>query len=85
MIENDGAFNDYFESILAISGDTLLVGDSGKGGSKGAVYACVLSGDGSWDEVTNHIPINVIASRDSFGYAVFLYGARALFGAYPSG
>ena len=66
MTENDGAFIDYFGSSLAISGDTLLVGDSGKCGSKGAVYACVLSGDGSWDEVTNHIPRNGIASRDLF-------------------
>ena len=85
MTENDGAFIDYFGSSVAISVDTLLVWDSGKYDGKGDVYACVLSGDGSWDEVTNHIPINVIASRDSFGYAVFLYGARALFGAYPSG
>ena len=84
MTENDGAFNDYFGSSVVISGDTLLVGDSVKYGGKGSVYACVLLGYGSWDEVTNHIPRNVIASRDSFGYAVSLYDTRAIFGAYRS-
>ena len=84
MTENDGAFIDYFGSSLAISGDTLLVGDSGKGGSKGAVYACVLARYRSWDEVTNRIPRNGIASRDYFGYALSLYSARSLFGAYSS-
>ena len=39
---NYGAFNDYFGSIVAISKDTMLVGDSGKVGGKGAAYAFVL-------------------------------------------
>ena len=58
------ALRDGFGNSVAISGDTLLVGDYGKDGSKGSAYVLFLVGDGSWDEGTRLIPINGIASGD---------------------
>ena len=63
MTANDSKFNDSFVSIVAISGDTLLVEVSGKDVGKGSAYAFVLAGDGLWDKVTKLIARNGIDSR----------------------
>ena len=68
LTASDGVSNGEFGSSVSISGDTLLVGAPGKYGGKGAAYAFVLAGDGSWDEGTKFNPLNATASRDNFGW-----------------
>ena len=84
LTANDGAFNDYFGSSVAISGDTFLFWASGKYGEKGSAYAFFLAGDVTWNEGTKFVPRNGIASRYYFGYAVALSSDRALVGSYHS-
>ena len=75
------ASGDWFGTSVAISRDTMLVGDHGKDGRTGAAYVFVLAGYGSWDEGTRLISINGIASEDWFGSSVALSGDSTLIGA----
>ena len=64
MTENDGAFNDYFGSSVAISGYTLLVEASVKDDGEVSAYAFFLEGDILCDEGAKIIPRNGIGSGD---------------------
>ena len=84
LTASDGVSGDKFGWSVAIRGDTVIVGAFEKDGGKGAVYAFVLAGDGSWDEGMRLIPRNGIVSKELFGSAVALSGDRALIGAHGS-
>ena len=67
LTASDGVLGGEFGISVAIIRYTLLVGASYKDGYRGATYVFVLAGDGSWDEGTNLVPINGIASGDWLG------------------
>ena len=67
LTASDLALSDYFGRSVAVSGDTLLVGDPYKNGRRGAAYVFVLEVYGSWDEGTKLVPINGISLGDEFG------------------
>ena len=81
---SDSTSGDNFETSVAISGDTLLVGSWVKDIRKGDIYVFVLAGGGSWNEGMRLYPRNVIASGDYFGSAVALSGDTSLIGSYGS-
>ena len=47
LTASDAALGDFFGSSVAISRDTLIVGDPFKDGNRGATYVSVRAGDGS--------------------------------------
>jgi hypothetical protein len=72
-----------FGNALAVSGRTLIVGDSANsrnGVAYGAAYVFVQEDDGEWYEVGKLIASDG-APQDNFGDAVAVYGNEAVIGA----
>ena len=80
LTASDLSLGNYLGWSVAISGYTLLVGAPYKDGRRGAAYVFVFEVYGSWDEGTEIVSINGIASGDEFGRWVALSGDRALIG-----
>ena len=70
---------DAFGDCVAVSGDTILVGDERDSGLKGAAHVFVKAGDGWIQEAKLVLPDP--AMSDLFGYFVALFGDTALVGA----
>ncbi len=83
LTAGDGAENDRFGSVLALSGNTALVGvpydQVGDHAMQGSAYIFVRSGT-AWSQQA-HLIANDGAAADWFGYAVALSGDTALIGA----
>jgi uncharacterized protein (DUF2345 family) len=78
------ADNDRFGYAVALSGDTVVVGEFGDNSSKGSTYVFVKP-DGGW-ATTNAFDAKLTASdgaaNDFFGYAVAISGDTMVVGAY---
>jgi hypothetical protein len=78
----DGALNDFFGWMVAVHGDTALIGardDDDKGDASGAVYVYTRS-NSTWSQQQKIVPIDG-AQAQHFGYYVALWGDTALIGA----
>ena len=75
----DAASSDYCGSAVSISGDTAVIGASGKDTSRGACYIFVRSGS-TWSQQTK-LSATDGASYDYFGGSVSLDGDTAVIGA----
>lgn len=72
--------SDYFGQVVAISGDTMVVGAWGENGSKGAAYIYTFVA-GAWKE-TQRLAIPDAASYTYFGNSVAIDGSTLLVGAF---
>ena len=79
LIASDGTGNDAFGSSVSVSGDTAVIGASGKNTGQGAVYVFVRSG-GVWTQ-QQELTASDGAPRDNFGWSVSLSGNTAVIGA----
>ncbi|MFI5299181.1 MAG: hypothetical protein ACHREM_13880 [Polyangiales bacterium] len=79
LLSTDGATNDYFGSSVSLSGNTALIGASGKNSSAGAAYVFTLSG-AMWTQTAEVVPSGA-ARDDTFGSAVSISGDVSLVGA----
>ncbi len=80
LTASDGAFNDYFGSSVAISGDYAIVGAFGRNYNQGAAYVFVRSVS-SWTQQTR-LTASDGATYDRFGWSVAISGAYTIVGAY---
>jgi hypothetical protein len=83
---NDGIYSQAFGASVAISGDTIAIGDpadSQLGGEVGAVTIYQSDPQGGWLEIA-HITPSVVAEGMRFGSHVALSGDRLVVGA-PGG
>jgi len=71
---SDGATGDHFGQVVAVDGDTAVIG------AVGAAYVFVRS-DGVWTQ-QRKLTASDAATNDGFGYAVSVSGDTALIGAY---
>ncbi len=82
---DDGALGDHFGGSVSISGDTAIVGASGKnddrGTDSGSVYVFEHGGSG-WTQVAKLLPDD-IAEDDRFGWNVSISGGTAIVGVNP--
>ncbi len=79
LIAGDGAAGDYFGGSVALNNYTALVGATGIGSSKGAVY--VFAGQsGTWSQQQKLVAADA-AVGDVFGGSVALFGEVAAVGA----
>ncbi|MEO8659082.1 MAG: FG-GAP repeat protein, partial [Bryobacteraceae bacterium] len=79
LTASDSAQRDYFGDSVALSGDTALVGASGKATQAGAAYVYVRSGT-AWTEQAK-LTASDGTQFDNFGSSVALSGDTALVGA----
>ena len=82
LIASDGAGGDRFGHVVAVDGDTALIGaygDDDNGSSSGSVYVFTRSG-GVWTEQAK-LTASDGAPSDIFGYSLALFGDTALIGA----
>ena len=79
LTASDGAFEDQFGYVVALSGDTLLVGAGNRNNGQGAVYAFTRTGSGRHQaqELTSADGV----AGDCFGCAIALSGTTAIVGA----
>lgn len=83
LVARDGDGDDLFGSSVSISGDTLVIGASGKSvgaSGQGVTYVYVRSGS-VWSQQAQLIASDG-AEDDAFGYAVSVSGDTAVVGAY---
>jgi len=78
LTASDGLMGDYFGCSVAVSGDTAVVGASGKNWSMGAVYVFFRSGS-TWSQQAKLIASNG-ADDDRFGCSVAVSGDTILVG-----
>jgi hypothetical protein len=78
----DGASNDNFGVNVAISGDTVVVGASGKNSFAGAIYVFVRSGT-TWSQAAEITDPDGV-SGDGFGLSVAISRSTILVGAGQS-
>ncbi|MCI0389942.1 MAG: putative Ig domain-containing protein [Acidobacteria bacterium] len=87
IFASDGVANDFFGGAVALSGDTLVVGeggdDIGANGSQGSVY--VFQRNGTIWLLESKLTANDGAARDYFGGAVALSGDTLVVGAPNDG
>ncbi len=82
LTASDGAAGDKFGHVVAVDGDTALIGaygDDDNGSSSGSVYVFTRSG-GMWTEQAK-LTASDGAPSDVFGYSLALFGDTALIGA----
>ena len=83
LIASDRAAGDQFGRVVALSGDTAIVGafaeDNSKGSDAGAAYIYVRSG-AVWTE-QQKLTASDGAANDNFGFSVAIEGDTALIGA----
>ena len=82
LTASDGAGGDQFGHVVAVDGDTALIGapnDDDNGSSSGSVYVFTRSG-GVWTEQAK-LTASDGAPSDIFGYSLALSGDTALIGA----
>lgn len=85
VVASDGQYNDTFGTVLAIDGDTTLVGvpwAEAEGGGRGIVYAFTRT-DGAWTQTAEFSDSQHQGSE--FGSSVALSGSTALIGASSEG
>jgi hypothetical protein len=89
LMDGDGAAGDYFGEVVALSGDTALIGASGddvvvcpseRSCYSGSAYLFQRQVDGTWTQTTR-LAASDGAAGDWFGSQVALSGASALVGA----
>ncbi len=78
LTASDGATGDSFGRSVAISGNTAVIGASGKNSNRGAAY--VFAYGGSWSQQAE-LTASDGASNDRFGFSVATSGNTALVGA----
>ena len=79
LVASDGAANDAFGSSVSLSGDTAVIGASGKNSGHGAAYVFVRTG-GVWSQ-QQELTASDAAAGDNFGWSVSLSGNTAVIGA----
>ena len=79
LVASDGAANDAFGSSVSVSGDTAVIGASGKNSGRGAAYVFVRAG-GVWSQ-QQELTASDGAAGDNFGWSVALGGNTAVIGA----
>jgi len=79
LIASDGAGSDAFGNSVSVSGDTALIGASGKNSGHGAAYVFVRT-SGVWTQ-QQELTASDGAAGDNFGWSVSLSGNMALIGA----
>ena len=81
LTASDGAATTNFGYSVSVSGDTAVIGASGKNSSnQGAAYVFVRSG-GAWTQ-QQELTASDGAAGDNFGYSVAVSGDTAVIGAY---
>jgi uncharacterized protein (TIGR03437 family) len=75
----DGAAGDYFGNPVSVSGDTALMGASGRNGGIGAAYVFVRSG-GVWSQ-QQELTASGGTANDSFPQSAVVSGGAAVIGA----
>lgn len=84
VFASDGAAFDYFGSVVAISGDTIIAGadedDTPTEADVGSAYLFVRDGDGDWLEQA-HLTASDGDADDHFGWFVDISGDTAVVGA----
>ncbi|MEN8217038.1 MAG: hypothetical protein ABFS56_11865 [Pseudomonadota bacterium] len=83
LLASDGASDDKFGYSVSLYGDRALIGarfDDDNGDDSGSAYIFELIG-GQWIEEQKLLASDG-AAGDNFGESAFLYGGRALIGAY---
>jgi MYXO-CTERM domain-containing protein len=83
LVASDGSLNDTFGSSISVSGDTTVVGASGKSSSTGAAYVFVRSGS-AWSQQAKLLASDG-AAVDYFAYSVSVSGDTAVAGAPYAG
>jgi uncharacterized protein (TIGR03437 family) len=79
LIASDGVGNDAFGNSVSVSGDTAVIGASGKNTGQGAAYVFVRTG-GVWSQ-QQELTASDGAVGDNFGWSVSLNGNTAVIGA----
>ena len=82
LVPSDAAANDFFGFLVAISGDTAVVGaplDDDDGSSSGSAYFFERTGS-TWTEQSK-LTTSDAASNDQFGWSVAITGDTAVVGA----
>ena len=79
LLASDGAVADYFGSSIALDGNTVLIGASGKKGG-GAVYVYTRNAAGVWTEQAR-LTGDDSREKDFFGSSLSLSGNTAVVGA----
>ncbi|MBC8170963.1 MAG: hypothetical protein H7X77_04810, partial [Anaerolineae bacterium] len=83
LTASDGATDDYFGTIVAIDGDTAIIGaprDDGTGTESGAAYIFVRDGGGVWSQQQKIFPGD-LGADDNFGISVSISGDTVIVGA----
>jgi FG-GAP repeat len=80
LTATDGAADDEFGYTVALSGNTALIGATGKGNGQGWVYAFTRSGS-AWSQQQEFTEPSGGAADDCFGCALAVSGATAVIGA----
>lgn len=77
----DAEDGDRFGHVLAVDGDTAVIGAPGKEGARGAAYVFTRAG-GVWSQAQKLVIVGERAANDFFGAAVAIAGGDLLVGAY---
>jgi hypothetical protein len=83
LVASDGAHGDGFGATVSIFGDRALVGAPDKddaGPGSGAAYVFARDASGAWIQEAKLLPADA-GPEQQFGYALALFGSRALIGA----
>jgi uncharacterized protein (DUF2345 family) len=76
---SDGAAGDYFGAAAAVSGNTMVIGASGRNSNQGAAYVFVRSG-AAWS-LQQKLTASDGAASDNFSISVAVSGNTAVIGA----
>ncbi len=79
LTASDGVESDEFGTSVAVSGSTILVGTTQRGGYRGAAYAFAQSG-GTWSQQAV-LTASDGAGGDAFAYSIVMSGSTAVIGA----
>ncbi len=80
LAASDGLAYDEFGWSVSVSGDTAVIGASGRNNAQGAAYVWVRSG-GEWSQ-QQELTASDGAMLDEFGYSVSVSGDTAVIGAW---
>ena len=78
---SDTVAGDYFGESVAVSGDTVVVGASGKESETGAAYVFVRSGN-VWTQQGPPLKASNFEAFDRFGFSVAVFADTLVVGAY---
>lgn len=79
LIPSDGDDEDYFGNVVALDGDTAIIGSEYMSSGPGSVYVYARTGT-TWNQQTKIVPADGF-NGEMFGYSVALQGNTALIGA----